>query len=84
MLSQVAYSSPLEGNIQFQLRSELLLDVRERGFLTVFEDLSGFGAWHRRWCLLEDANLSYWEYPENEKNKVCCLQTTASVLFPVR
>jgi len=67
---QVAYTSPLEGNIQLQLSSELQLDVRERGFLTMFEDVSGFGAWHRRWCLLEGATLSYWKYPDDEKKKV--------------
>ncbi|XP_069676075.1 anillin isoform X2 [Periplaneta americana] len=69
-LNKVAYSSPLEGNIQLQLSSELQLDVGERGFLTMFEDVSGFGAWHRRWCLLEGATLSYWKYPDDEKKKV--------------
>ena len=67
---QVAYSSPLAGNIQLKLSSELELDVGERGFLTMFEDVSGFGAWHRRWCLLEGAMLSYWKYPDDEKKKV--------------
>jgi actin-binding protein anillin len=43
----------------------------EKGFLTMFEDVSGFGAWHRRWCVLEGAFLSYWKYPEDEKRKVC-------------
>jgi actin-binding protein anillin len=52
------------------MSSELQLDVRERGFLTMFEDVSGFGAWHRRWCLLEGATLSYWKYPDDEKKKV--------------
>jgi uncharacterized membrane protein len=53
--------------------------VRERGFLTMFEDVSGFGAWHRRWCLLDDAVISYWKYPDDERKKVfllfasCCM-----------
>ncbi len=37
---------------------------------TIFEDVSGFGAWHRRWCLLKNHTLSYWKYPDDEKFKV--------------
>ena len=79
---QVAYSSPLAGSIQLKLSSELELDIGERGFLTMFEDVSGFGAWHRRWCLLEGATLSYWKYPDDEKKKVKCgLQINVSLLI---
>lgn len=68
-LNKVASSSPVEGNIRLQLSTELEHNVKERGFLTMFEDVSGFGAWHRRWCLLEDAVLSYWKYPDDERKK---------------
>ncbi len=37
----------------------------------MFEDVSGFGAWHRRWCCLHGNILSYWRYPDDEKTKVC-------------
>ena len=33
----------------------------------MFDDVSGFGAWHRRWFVLEGNSLSFWKYPENEK-----------------
>ena len=33
----------------------------------MFDDVSGFGAWHRRWVVLEGNTLAYWKYPENEK-----------------
>lgn len=46
------------------------VDVEHRGFLTMFEDISGFGAWHRRWCLLKGDQLSYWKYPDDERKKV--------------
>lgn len=36
----------------------------------MFEDVSGFGAWHRRWCCLHGNILSYWRYPDDEKSKV--------------
>lgn len=37
---------------------------------TMFEDVSGFGAWHRRWCVLTGYYISYWTYPDDEKRKV--------------
>lgn len=36
----------------------------------MFEDVSGFGAWHRRWCVLSGYCISYWTYPDDEKRKV--------------
>ena len=36
----------------------------------MFEDVSGFGAWHRRWCALKGHHLSYWKYPDDETTKV--------------
>lgn len=36
----------------------------------MFEDVSGFGAWHRRWCVLSGHTISYWTYPDDEKRKV--------------
>lgn len=35
----------------------------------MFEDVSGFGAWHRRWCVLSGYCISYWTYPDDEKRK---------------
>ncbi|CAN7986584.1 unnamed protein product [Ixodes hexagonus] len=35
----------------------------------MFEDVGGFGAWHRRWCLLSKNRLSFWRYPEDEGTK---------------
>ncbi|KAH0511961.1 Actin-binding protein anillin, partial [Microtus ochrogaster] len=36
---------------------------------TIFEDVSGFGAWHRRWCVLSGNCISYWTYPDDERRK---------------
>lgn len=36
----------------------------------MFEDVSGFGAWHRRWCVLSGYCISYWKYPDDEERKV--------------
>ncbi|XP_059484946.1 anillin-like isoform X2 [Neocloeon triangulifer] len=68
-LNKVPYNSPLEGHICLEMSSELLLDTEQRGFLTMFDDISGFGAWHRRWCVLDGARLAYWKYPDDEKKR---------------
>ncbi|XP_071447088.1 anillin-like [Hetaerina americana] len=68
-LNKVPYSSPLEGVVQMKLKCQLEQNAEERGFLTMFEDISGFGAWHRRWCLLHEDRLSFWKYPEDERKK---------------
>ena len=43
------------------------VQVSNKGFITMFDDVSGFGAWHRRWVVLEGNTLAFWKYPENEK-----------------
>ncbi|XP_031779988.1 anillin isoform X3 [Nasonia vitripennis] len=68
-LNKVPMSSPLEGRLQMHVSCELTVSVDHHGFLTMFEDVSGFGAWHRRWCLLKGATLSYWKYPDDERKK---------------
>lgn len=61
--------SPLNGNVYLKIDSKITVDVDYCGFLTMFDDISGFGAWHRRWCRLSSNTLYYWKYPEDEKKK---------------
>ncbi|XP_056376449.1 anillin [Hyla sarda] len=68
-LDKVPFLSPLEGHICLKLKCQVNSFVEERGFLTMFEDVSGFGAWHRRWCVLSGYCISYWTYPDDEKRK---------------
>uniref|UniRef100_A0A8C3JUM4 Anillin n=1 Tax=Calidris pygmaea TaxID=425635 RepID=A0A8C3JUM4_9CHAR len=68
-LSKVPFLSPLEGHIYLKLKCQVDSSVEEKGFLTMFEDVSGFGAWHRRWCVLSGNCISYWTYPDDEKRK---------------
>lgn len=43
--------------------------IEQRGFMTIFEeDQNGLGTWDRRWCYLNNFNISYWKYPEDEAN----------------
>lgn len=39
-------------------------------FQTILEDIGGYGAWQRRWCVLQGAIMSYWRYPGDESTKV--------------
>ncbi|NXU34241.1 ANLN protein, partial [Drymodes brunneopygia] len=68
-LDKVPFLSPLEGHIYLRLKCQVDSMVEEKGFLTMFEDVSGFGAWHRRWCVLSGNCISYWTYPDDEKRK---------------
>jgi len=66
-LESVPKISPLDGAVSFKLNCHSESQVTNRGFLTMFDDVSGFGAWHRRWFVLAGNSLSFWKYPENEK-----------------
>ena len=69
-LEKVPVASPIDGTLQLKIQSHTESLIEERGFLTVFEDVGGFGAWHRRWCLLSNDQLLFWKYPDDEKLKV--------------
>nr|XP_044991923.1 anillin isoform X2 [Jaculus jaculus] len=68
-LDKVPFLSPLEGHIYLKISCQVNSNVEEKGFLTIFEDVSGFGAWHRRWCVLFGNCISYWTYPDDERRK---------------
>ncbi|XP_069032073.1 anillin [Embiotoca jacksoni] len=68
-LEKVPFLCPLEGHVYLKMQCEVGSKVEEKGFLTMFEDVSGFGAWHRRWCVLSGYCISYWTYPDDEKRK---------------
>ncbi|XP_045142340.1 anillin isoform X6 [Echinops telfairi] len=68
-LDKVPFLSSLEGHIYLRIKCQVNSSVEERGFLTIFEDVSGFGAWHRRWCVLSGNCICYWTYPDDEKRK---------------
>ena len=65
---RVAATGPLEGSVAMRIQCSAEGGVEERGFLTIFQDISGYGDWHRRWCKLTSTEMSYWMYPEDESN----------------
>ncbi|XP_037085467.1 anillin-like [Pollicipes pollicipes] len=68
-LEKVPSQSPLDGGVLMKVTCHADCAVEERGFVTVFDDVSGFGAWHRRWCALSGSRLSFWKYPEDEQRQ---------------
>lgn len=47
--------------------SRIDLNVKISGFLTVgVENDQSCTIWNRRWCVLENSNLKYWNYPSEE------------------
>ena len=68
-LASVPPISPLEGTVNFTLNAHSESQITHRGFLTMFHDVSGSGAWRRWWMVVEGSGLSYWTYPEDEARK---------------
>ncbi|XP_029992837.1 anillin, actin binding protein 2 [Sphaeramia orbicularis] len=66
---KVPFLSPLEGNVYLRLDSEGHSSVQHQGFLTMFELISGFGVWHRRYFVLEGCNMFYWNHPNDRETK---------------
>lgn len=65
-IENVTGDSPLNGVVSMKISCELAANVDYKAFLTMFDDVSGFGAWHRRWCHLKGNILNYWKYPDDE------------------
>ncbi|XP_036441517.1 anillin isoform X2 [Colossoma macropomum] len=68
-LDKVPFLSPLEGHIYLRLHSESHSNVQHQGFLTMFEDVSGFGAWQRLFFKLEGGFFFYWNHPNEMADK---------------
>ncbi|CAN2389321.1 Anillin, partial [Pristimantis euphronides] len=66
---QVPFLSSLEGNLYLKVQCQSHSSIQRSGFLTMFEDVGGLGAWHRRWCVLSGNTLSFWAYPDQENCK---------------
>ncbi|XP_072551290.1 anillin, actin binding protein 2 [Salminus brasiliensis] len=66
---KVPFLSPLEGHIYLRLHSESHSSVEHQGFLTMFEDVSGFGAWQRLFFKLDGGFFFYWNHPNEMGDK---------------
>ena len=70
-MERVPYSAPINGNIMMRVAVAMEGGPRLQDFLTMFEDVGGFGAWNRRWCVLRTPFIKYWTYPDDVTKKGC-------------
>ncbi|XP_022237430.1 anillin-like [Limulus polyphemus] len=68
-LEKVPCRSLIQGTVMMKVQLHAEHHIEERGFLTMFQDVSGFGAWHRCWYVLQGNYMAYWKYPDDEKIK---------------
>src|SRR5690348_8082260 len=63
---------PLDGNLVLNMRcfAEEVdpLDMHE--FISLYQIVSGLGAWTRFWCVLSNGQMRFWRYLEDEEKKV--------------
>ena len=59
-LEKVPNRSPLEGSLLMNLTVHSESSMQEKGFLTYFTEVNGYGDWHRRWCVLR--GTFYWYF----------------------
>lgn len=65
-LTQALSISPLGDVLSMKLNFQMSVIVKYKGFLTIFENVSGVGIWRRCWCYLNGSIIKYWEYPKDE------------------
>ncbi|CAD6195495.1 unnamed protein product [Caenorhabditis auriculariae] len=67
-LDDVAY--PLEGTVKIRTQCSSLPDAIEvdyRGFLSVYQTVSGMASWDRYWAVLRRGVVFFWKYPDDEQ-----------------
>ncbi|VDO21240.1 unnamed protein product [Haemonchus placei] len=60
---------PLEGIIEVYARCTTLppaIEVDNRGFLTMYQTVSGMASWERYWAVLRRGMVYFWRYPDDE------------------
>uniref|UniRef100_A0A1I7XIB3 Autophagy-related protein 9 n=1 Tax=Heterorhabditis bacteriophora TaxID=37862 RepID=A0A1I7XIB3_HETBA len=73
---------PLEGTIEVYSRCTTLppaIEVDNRGFLTMYQTISGMASWERYWAVLRRGMVFFWKYPDDErmdKNPVAHMDLT--------
>ncbi|CAN7997500.1 unnamed protein product [Ixodes hexagonus] len=68
-LSKVPNSFHLEDKAVVKVQLHAEHKIEHRGFLTLFEEVGGYGAWTRLWCLLKGSHIVCWRYPDEETTK---------------
>ncbi|XP_034940589.1 anillin-like [Chelonus insularis] len=69
-LEEVPPDSILLGTIDLELNCNLHYSIEHQGFVTQGNECGGLIAWNRRWCILKSHTLLFWNYPEDQENKM--------------
>lgn len=69
VLNQVPKNCPLDGFIDLKIDCLPEFTASARGFLTLLEEVGGFTAWNRRWCVMQGDLISFWRFPDEENQK---------------
>ena len=64
-LRGVAQDSPLTGVLGITGQCSMVPGRSFQGYMNLFEDISGIGAWTRKWFSLEGPSLKMWKYQED-------------------
>ena len=63
-LDKVPGRSPLNGSLLMNLTVHSESSMQEKGFLTYFTEVNGYGDWNRRWCVLRgEPKLVFHNFP---------------------
>ncbi|XP_065064400.1 anillin-like [Rhopilema esculentum] len=69
VLNQVPKNCPLDGFVELNVDCLPEFTASARGFLTILEEVGGFTAWNRRWCVMNGDLISFWRFPDEEEQK---------------
>ena len=64
--------------VELKIFPNPLAQIEQKGFLTLFNDVNGYGDWSRRWTCLRGNFLHFWKYPEDESKMDPCHQINLS------
>ena len=61
--------SPLRGHIRFRVAVQPEYTAHACGFLTFMEDVGGYPAWEKRWCIMDRNRIHFWKQVGLTQNK---------------
>lgn len=62
--------SPLLGELYANVTTDVNVNVQLQGFLTIGkENTANCIMWNRRWCVLSNGRIQFWNYPSDSEDK---------------
>lgn len=67
---EFATATNLKNHVELNVNYAVKLNEKYSGFLTIGTESNGAILWTRRWCVLLQGRLNYWNYPNEEYEMV--------------